>query len=160
MKKLLSGIALCAVAALLIGASHQEGEKAEEEKPPQTPGGYAWVALQVSDVEEAAKFFKDKLNFKGQAAGEYYLFQVDDRQYFVLLEKQGEDIKSNGMMVSFHIKNVDDYFKQVTDKGVEAVDYLDDFSKMERPKWRDWGSKEFAVKGPEDTLLVFTKMGE
>ena len=30
--------------------------------------------------------------------------------------------------------------------------------KLERPVWRDWGAKEFSVLGPENTVLVFTRM--
>ena len=61
--------------------------------------------------------------------------------------------------MSFHVKDVDAYFEQVTAGGVKAIDYLEDGKELTKPVWRDWGSKEFSVEGPENNILVFTRMG-
>ena len=157
MKKMLSILTVCAIAALLAGAA-QDTKPAEEPKPNLAPQGYAWVALRVNDLSEAGKFFAEKLNFRGSREGDYHLFRVDDRQYFVLAKKEEAETKTDGVIVGFHIRDVDKYFEQVTAAGLEPIDYLRGGQKLERPVWRDWGSKEFAVKGPEGAILVFAKM--
>ena len=158
MKRFVVGFACCFLVVFLLGAdSGSESEKSETVKK-LTPSEYAWVALQVSDVSEAKKFFVEKLNFKGEWMDNYYLIQISDAQYLVLIERAVENAKSDGTLIAFHVKDVDAYFKQVTEAGVEAIDYLKEGKKLERPVWRDWGSKEFSVMGPENTVLVFTKM--
>jgi len=158
VKKIGLGIVSCAFVLFLVGAADESGSGSEK-APEISPSGYLWTALQVSDVSEAAKFFKEKLNFQGEREGEYYLFRVSDNQYFVLIEKQKEDVKTDGVLISFKVKDVDGYFKQVTSKDVKAIDYLHENKELERPVWRDWGAKEFAVMGPENTILVFSRMG-
>ena len=129
MKKLVVGILCCAVAVFLIGAAGDsesaKSESAQSETAKNiTPSSYAWVALQVSDVSEAKKFFTEKLNFKGEWMNDYYLIQIAEGQYLVLIGKQVPEAKTDGAMVAFHVKDVDAYFEQVTSAGVEAIDYI------------------------------------
>jgi predicted enzyme related to lactoylglutathione lyase len=158
MKKLFPVILLCLLAFVWIGAD--ASQDSEKEAPKIRPNdGYAWVAVQVDDMKAMATFLKEKLNFTGEQMGDYYLFQVDQDAFLVLVKKQVEGSKADGTMISFHVNDVDDYCKQVQANGLKALDYMKQGEEIEKPVWRDWGSKEFAVMGPEGVVFVFTRMG-
>lgn len=137
------------------------GTIAQEEaaKPKITPGEIRFVAMRVKDVDATNKFLNEKLGFDGQSMGDFYVYEVSPGQYLALTPYEERDGQSQpNMVVGFDVGRIDDYFKQITEQEVTAVDHLADMKALERPVYRQWGAREFAVQTPDGDVLVFSRL--
>ncbi|MCA9447031.1 MAG: hypothetical protein KC931_07940 [Candidatus Omnitrophica bacterium] len=159
-KSLLSGIALALFGALMFSAGYTGAQESDKDKPAISPGEIRFVAMRVKDVDATDQFLNEKLGFEGQRMGEFHVYEVSPGQYLALTPYADRDSEGEpNMVVGFDVGRIDDYFKQVTEKGVKAIDHLsEDLKALERPVYRQWGAREFAVQTPDGDILVFSRL--
>jgi catechol 2,3-dioxygenase-like lactoylglutathione lyase family enzyme len=133
-------------------------EKTEEMSPsPSTTVGIRYVALLVKDMAAMGDFFEKDLGFHGNRSGSFTVFEVAPGQYFALVPKMDAEAAPGRMVVGFEVEDVDAYFKQVTSRGIQAIDPMKDGKVLDRPVYRQWGAREFGVRTPEGDILMFTR---
>ena len=158
MKKSLFAAAILAIlGGFVISSVHTEAQ--ESSQPKIKPGEIRFVAMRVKDVDATSAFLNEKLGFEGQSMGEFFVYEVSTGQYLALTPhaERGDGDEPN-LVVGFDVGRIDDYFKQVTEKEVKAYDHLADMKELERPVYRQWGSREFAVQTPDGDVLVFSRL--
>ena len=157
-KRIVSGLALVVLGVLMFSAGYIRAEE-DNKKPAISPGEIRFVAMRVKDVDATSDFLNDKLGFEGQSMGEFYIYEVSPGQYLALSPDEDRDENSQpNIVVGFDVSRIDDYFKQVTDKDVKAIDHLSDMKELERPVYRQWGAREFGVQTPDGDILVFSRL--
>ncbi len=157
-KKLVSGFALGVLGVLIFSAGYTRAQE-EGSKPAISPGEIRFVAMRVKDVDATSEFLDEKLGFEGQSMGDFYVYEVSPGQYVALTPDADRDSDSEpNMVVGFDVSRIDDYYKQVTEKDVKAYDHLADMKELERPVYRQWGAREFAVQTPDGDVLVFSRL--
>ena len=159
MKKgLISGLALTLLGVLIFSAGYTRAQETAKETVI-SPGEIRFVALRVKDVDATNTFLSEKLGFEGQSMGDFYVYEVSPGQYLALTPDADRDSAMEpNMVVGFDVSRIDDYFKQVTEKEIKAVDHLSDMKELERPVYRQWGAREFAVQTPDGDVLVFSRL--
>jgi len=158
-KSLFAGFALVMMGALAFTAGYTRAQEEKTEKPAISPGEIRFVAMRVKDVDATSAFLDEKLGFEGQSMGEFYVYEVSPGQYLALTPDVDRDVEGEpNMVVGFDVSRIDDYFKQVTEKDVKAYDHLAEMKELERPVYRQWGAREFAVLTPDGDVLVFSRL--
>ncbi len=81
--------------------------------------------------------------------GSSYAFLSMNGLSLHLAHTPNPDFVFNAGGVYFYLDDVDSFFVKLTEAGVATLD---------RPKDRPWGTREFAVSDPDETLLRFGQL--
>lgn len=123
--------------------------------------------LLVKDFSKCFRFYTEKLGLEpawGDESGCYASFNVADGiEGFALFlsdfmapavgnaDKNQPDGYREKMMVSFEVKNVDETYKELLEKGVVFINTPTDMP--------DWGMRTVHLRDPEDNLIeLFTPL--
>lgn len=104
------------------------------------------------DLDETADFYR-QLGFNVEkaedavrvAAGDFRLAFIDENKTPIQDESNSQP-KGSGVFTYAEVENVDAYFQDLKDKGIET---------SSEPKDWPWGKREFVVKDPDGYKLVF-----
>ena len=147
-------IVLTGIAVLFLTGA---GDEYNPEKKV-SPDSIRYIALFAEDMEKMTAFFTEDLGFTARGGSDFVIYEIGTGQYFALVPRREELGDPGRIVVGFQVEEIDDYFKQITEKGIQAIDPMQENQRLERPVFRQWGAREFGVRTPEGDLLVFTRM--
>lgn len=100
--------------------------------------------LHVADVKATAAYFRDILGFTWDFGDEEYSIVWRDNSAIHLV--RGSELPPTGIHLFQWVRDVDAYFREITDRGADVLD---------EPTNRPYQIREFKVREPNGIDIVF-----